>query len=118
MSSRWIEHNGKQILFTDFIGCDTEDKMISNLEEAGKIYTASPEKILGLYDLTGTTVTNKYMAAAKDMAKNIFNIKREKSAVIGITGIKKILLEAYNKKTGDSLIPFDTKEEALEYLTS
>lgn len=118
MATTWIEHKGKPILFTDFIDCKTEQEMIANLQAAADIYESSPIKILGLYDLSGTTVTDGYMLKAKELAETVFNQKREKSAIIGVTGIKRVLLDAYNNKANNGLKSFDTRDEALEYLVS
>ncbi|MFY0690097.1 MAG: hypothetical protein JXQ90_23190 [Cyclobacteriaceae bacterium] len=41
-----------------------------------------------------------------------------KGAILGVTGIKKILLQGYNSFSGSKvLVPFDTIEEAVEYVT-
>lgn len=59
------------------------------------------------------------MKRTKEINEN-YGHKISKRAVLGITGIKKILLAGYNKVSGKGVkaIPFDTKEEALEYLVS
>ena len=41
----------------------------------------------------------------------------DKQAMLGIIGIKKVLLNTYNKITKSSLKAFNTKEEACEWLT-
>lgn len=53
-----------------------------------------------------------------EIGKSVLAPKTTKAAVIEISGLKKMLLKKYNDFTGDRIIAFDTKEEALEYLTS
>jgi hypothetical protein len=42
--------------------------------------------------------------------------KVAKSAVVGITGVKEVLLVAYNKFTGRNLMSFKTGAQALDWL--
>ena len=58
------------------------------------------------------------MKKASEYGKEVFNERTSKNAAIGVSGIKKILLQAYNLVVKDKLLPFNTKEEALEYLIS
>ena len=71
-----------------------------------------PGRFLSFCD-SGST---EFMQRAKQLGKEIFDSRTSKSAVLGVTGIKKILLNGYNMIVKNKLEPFDTKEEALEYL--
>ena len=58
----------------------------------------------------------EYMKKANQYAREIFNQRPAKNTAIGVAGMKKVLLQAYNAVVKDKIIPFDTKEEALDYL--
>ena len=58
------------------------------------------------------------MKKANELGKEIFDSRTEKSAALGITGIRKILLQAYNSIMKNKLVPFDDKNEALDYLVN
>lgn len=116
MAAKWIEHDGKQILFIDFIGCNSEQKMIANLEKTVEMYNSTPGKVLSLWDFTDSYISFGFIAKAKELAPIVFNHKRKKSAVYGLTPVKKVILNGYNKYAQEGLKPFDTKEEALDYL--
>jgi hypothetical protein len=56
------------------------------------------------------------MARVKQLGKEVFAIKVDKAAAVGIGSVKAVLLEAYNKFTGRDLRTFKTEAEALEWL--
>jgi len=56
------------------------------------------------------------MERSKQLGAEVFKVKTEKGAVLGVTGIKKVLLNAYNMVAGEKLRAFDSEEEAKEYL--
>ena len=56
-------------------------------------------------------------AYAKKIGAEVVTPRSLKNAALGITGVKKILLQAYNLVCGENaLTPFDTEEEAKEWL--
>ena len=59
------------------------------------------------------------MSYAEEQGKEI-EPRIEKSAMIGIEGIRHILIAAYNRVTGAGSVQklFDSREEALEWLVS
>ena len=44
--------------------------------------------------------------------------KSEKRAILGVGGIKKILLRAYSMVTGTNVTPFEDEEKAKDYLAN
>ncbi|MDF1546327.1 MAG: hypothetical protein P1P88_00805 [Bacteroidales bacterium] len=117
MPFSYIEHKGKKILFIDYTKCKSIDEMIKLLEDVRREYEKSSGKFLALNDFTGTYGSTDFMnRAAKH--KDFFDEKTLKTAVLGITGIKKILLNGYNAFVKNKQIPFNTKTEALDYLVS
>ena len=114
-----ITHKGKEILFIDYKGTKNDDEMIAILREAQKIIIADNKPYLQLTDISGAYSTKKFTDELKKVGAETpkLAIKR---AVVGITPIKKIILTSYNMILGrqNSLHPFNTLEEAKDYLVS
>jgi len=116
MSISYIQHKGKKILYVDYSQCKTVNDTINVLEMVRNEYLRTSESYLSLNNFTGVSSNNEYMELVKKYGKEIFDARTIKNAAIGITGIKKILLSAYNLIVKNKLMAFDTREEALEYL--
>jgi len=116
MPHSFIYHNNKKVLFVDYSNCQTTNEMIKLLNEVKELYENSSRPFLALNDFTNTFGSSEFMNAAKQH-KELFDSKTIKTAVLGITGLKKILLNGYNMFVQKKQAPFDTKEEALAYLT-
>ncbi|MBD3260921.1 MAG: hypothetical protein GF334_04465 [Candidatus Altiarchaeales archaeon] len=111
---RFIEHKGIRILYIDSKDCSWGN-MIAVLEEAMK-YFRRYHNLRTLDDFRGAFATKEYIELAKKYGKELISKRRSKAAAIGIVGIKKILLDAYNAFTSDKLVVHKTMEEALDYL--
>ena len=117
MKVQWITHKGKKILFSDYSNVKNQDELFEIMKESLRMQDETTDKILGLVDMTNASVGPEFMKEAKEQGKSQLH-KRDKSAVLGITGLKAMLLKGYNLFSGDSAKPFATKEEALDYLCS
>tara|TARA_Y100001949_G_C15783468_1_gene241691 strand:+ start:57 stop:416 length:360 start_codon:yes stop_codon:yes gene_type:complete len=113
-----INYKNKRIVFIDYTDCKTKEEMIATLREAAELFKASPEKVLSLSDFTDAFGSKEFMDESKRLSVEVLRAKTEKAALLGITGIKKVLLKGFNAFSTNKLVPFDTKEEALEYLVS
>jgi len=118
MGIQTIHHNGKEIAIIDYTVCNTHEEMMRTLEEAADYFKRSPKKLLTVTDFTNTFVNSEFMEKAKIYGKEVFKDKRDKGALIGVSRLQKILLSGYNLFAKDKLVPFNTREEALKYLTS
>ncbi len=110
----WVHHNGKKILMTRYSGL-SEEQMLQALLEQFAIVRATPGTVVNFGDFTNSTVSSDFMNLAKTHGKELSH-KIEKTALIGITGIKKILLNGYNAFTKNPAYPFATEREALDFL--
>lgn len=117
MPHSYINYKGKKILFIDYSKCKSIDEMLKQLGDIRRIYEQSAESFLALNDFTGANPSNEFIEEAKKY-KDLFDRKTIKTAVLGITGLKKLLLNGYNVFVKKKQVPFDTKEAALEYLVS
>ena len=116
MSVTSISHKGKNIIFTDYTSCKTTEELIAKMLETEKFTLAQQGPVLSAADVTGTRLNGEFMKEAKTMAKRSLNDKITKGALLGVTGMKKALLLGLNLVTSIKWIPFETKEEALDYL--
>jgi hypothetical protein len=114
MPINWITYKGKEILFIDYKGLGL-DESLETLDQAGKAIAGSKDKILILVDTRDAYTSAEFMSRLKESGKEMGS-KMEKQAIVGITGLKAILLDAYNRFTGSALRPFSTLEEAKEWL--
>ncbi len=117
MSAELITHNGKIIVFGDYSECNNKEKMIAKLHEVEQLMLKQEGLVLYLADLNKTHGSVEFMTAVKEVARRTFNHKVDKAALLGITGVKKVLLNGFNKVSKQKFEPFDTKALALEFLT-
>lgn len=85
-------------------------------DEFEKTVIKQPGKVLALGDVTGTKLNAEYMAKAKEIAGRTLNHKVQKGAFLGVSGLKKVLLNGFNLVSKVKFIPFETRTQALEYL--
>lgn len=115
MPVTWIEYQGKKILYADHRGLKNEDALLANVDLQAQYVRASSEKVLMLADFRNTYIGSKFLERAKSYGTR-HESKLAKHAMIGITGIKRILLNAYILFTGDPVKTFDDEESAKKYL--
>jgi len=119
MRVAFIEHEGKQILLHDYRGAATEQELLAVLNEGPDALRRSAGGVLLLADYTGIHVTGKYMETVKSLGREIIRDKAARTAVLGITGVKTILLSGYVFFTGDqNTRAFDAEAEAKDWLVS
>ena len=76
----------------------------------------SPDKVLVLANVEGAAIST--LETIKRGGKGRIAPKVAKSALLGVTGLKDILLRAYNTFTGSSARSFSIEAEALDWLVS
>jgi len=118
MRVTWVNHKGKKILFSNYVGCKTADEMIEVLHKEAETLKAQSSKTLVMADFSNSFPNDKYMDEVKKVGNAILKSKIDKTATVGITGIKKILFKAYITFTGQKDVKlFDNQKEALDWLT-
>ncbi|MEL7145944.1 MAG: hypothetical protein AAFO69_06220, partial [Bacteroidota bacterium] len=70
-----------------------------------------------LSDFTNAYASLEFMTQLKQYGKDLGR-KTDKAAVVGIDGLKEILLKGYNMVAKKPTMPFRNKIQALTYLTS
>lgn len=117
MSIRTITHKGNEIIFVDYTGLKGKEASLELLAKSVEALEQFDSPIPLLANLEDAITGPEFMKRSKELGSTFKN-KTSKAALLGITGIKKILLQAYNKATGDNMIPFRDKDAALEWLVS
>ena len=118
MKSKWIEYNEKRIFFQDFANQFYNTEAVKKeLEEVQAIVKAEPaNSVLVLSDFRNTNIgrdllpiMNAASAATKDHVK--------RTAVLGLTGVKRALADMLTQLTGQALKYFDEELAAKDWLT-
>ena len=112
---RFMQAGGKDILFLDFSG-HTVGALMSAIAEAEKLIKTRPEhSLLVLTDVTNARFDDQVSARIKEFTKrNKPYVKA--SAVVGVSGIKRIILDAVMLFSGRTIHACDTLEQAKEWL--
>jgi hypothetical protein len=116
---RWIKHKNRELLTIHFRG-QTEAQMVQTIDHMGKVMSDGPDKVRVLIDLRDATLSSVFMSRVKQLGKEVFELKCERRAFIGITGLKLIFVQAYNRFTGSdkNFQVFETEQAALDWLAS
>jgi hypothetical protein len=118
MRSTWIEHQGKKIFYQDFSKNFFNSAAVkAELEEVQKIVTAQPlNSVLVLSDFRDTNVGSDLLSAM-NTASSATKDHVQKTAVLGVTGMKRKLADLLTALTGQPLKYFDDIESAKNWLT-
>ncbi len=117
MRSKWIDYQEHKIFFQDFSKLFYNSAAVkAELDEVQKIVISQPKNsLLVLTDMRDTNVgrelisdMNAASAATKDYVK--------KTAVLGVTGVKRKLADLLTALTGQQLKYFDDIELAKNWL--
>lgn len=111
--------NGHSIMIVDYSKCKSNEEILDLLEQVRLTMLKAPKdyKFLVLNDVTNQKVFDEFVKRADIYAKEVFNQKTLKSAMVGINSFIKIILNLYNTMHGGYQKVFNTKEDALKYLT-
>ena len=114
---RWTAHKGKQVLYIDYSGLRGEE-FLPVINKVPPFYAGQPDNtVLCLTDVRNAFGNEQVVEALKRISKQMKRFER-KSAVIGVTGIKGVLLMAVNLFSGQSIKSFDSEEQALDWLVA
>ena len=113
----WINYKGKEILYCDFRNLNDEDlvRLIKLVDEL--VTTGAKKDLLKINDVRGQFATASVLPEIKRSSK-LQKPYIKKSAYVGVTGVKKILLDAVNRISNIGAKPFTDLEEAKEWLVS
>ncbi len=120
MKTQWITHNGKKILLVDcshYVFQAAEIKQ--ELDLAVQLISKEPlNSVLVLSDVRGSKMSLETLNMAKEASSQIAP-HASKRAMVGVTNVQKVFLDALNALFPvKKIIPFPTIEEAKEWLVS
>ncbi len=112
----FVSHKGASILKVDLSGATSIEEKLATIKQAKGIISAHPPKsLLILTDVTGTTFNAKAVEEMKQYSShNTPYVKA--SAVIGISGLARIIYDSVVRVIGRSVVSFDTEAQALDWL--
>jgi hypothetical protein len=119
MKSRWITHRDERIFFVDLSGFGRHpDAFREELMEVEAVACQQPEEsLLVLTDIRDTVVSSEVMNSAKESsARTTKHIRKE--AIVGVSGIRQVLLDAVSRFSGRQFAVFDDIETAKDWLVS
>ncbi len=114
---RFINESGVRICLLDFSHTHSEEAL-QIIESAKKLISAEPKQsVLTLTDVTETKYDKTVTQKLKELStQNKPYVKA--GAAVGVTGLKKIVFQGVMKVSGRNLSLFDTREEAIKWLSS
>ena len=117
MRSTWIEYKGKKIFYQDFSKNFFNSAAVkTELDEVQKIVSAQPlNSVLVLSDFRDTNVGSDLLTAM-NAASTATKAHVQKTAVLGVTGMKRKLADLLTALTGQPLKYFDDIESAKNWL--
>lgn len=117
----FIEHKEQKILFVDFSNFETTEQLLTQVNKAGnkikELINSDEQNLLMFTDISNSQINRTTLSKLKEIGKLGKPILK-KSAIIGVTGAKKSLLNIINMITKMPNKAFDTKTEAFDWLTN
>jgi hypothetical protein len=112
---QFILHRGKRVLWINYSHCDVGQLKAVAEEGHRMISRERLNSVLTLNDVTGTSFDHESVEALKSkVAANAPYVRR--AAVIGISGLQRLIYEAVKLFTRRNIPLFSTREEALDWL--
>jgi hypothetical protein len=120
MSVSWIDYQGKKILLWNNTDSDL-DHLSKDMREYFGIIEKCRERILSLINLNDASLLSnpEYVEESKKRGKEL-TAKVIKSAIVGVSGLRKVFLSGYLIATGQRTIikAFDSEQEAKDWLVT
>jgi len=115
MESRWIDHKGKKLFFIDLANMNYEQIQQETDELVKYIVQFPPHSLPTITDVRGTIASPDILRVFK-ASGTIIGKHLSRQAVVGIYGVRYVFLDVINRITGGNARPFDTIEQAKDWL--
>ena len=114
---KWMEHNGKRIMYVDYRGMKPKEIM-PLMKETNDAVAASRDKVMILGHVKDATVTPEVMNYLKRSASMVLRHRAEKIAVVGAVGLMAVFFDSFVVALDRNFArKFKTEEEALKWLS-
>ncbi len=112
----FFTHKDKQILYNDVSGIRNVEDALAIFDKTEKIAKMQPEKsIILLTNVINTHNNIEATSALKEFSTAVTPYIKA-SAVVGVSGIKRIIVQSLMKVSGRKIHLFDTLEHAKDWL--
>lgn len=113
-----VIHKGKQVYYMDFSNVKLDNDVVSIIDKSKRyIHSQSSKSVLALTNIEGMHFNNEIKSKFSDFIKsNEPYIKA--SAVVGLSGLQRIVYSGITKLTGRNVKAFGSSEQAIDWLTS
>jgi hypothetical protein len=115
MGATWVEHKGKRILLVKYGGLKPAEMLDLILTATQMIVAEKSNQVLSLTDVTDCFINKEFTELSKKQGAISLPLTK-KAAIVGVVGLKSILLRGVNAFSPKPRVPFDTFEAALDWL--
>ena len=116
---RFVDHKGRKILYVDYSNLKKSEEILPVIGQLENVVKTTTKKLLFLTDATDGSANKESLNALKKVAKLCKDRDIvEKECIIGITGLKKVLLKAVNTFAKSNVIMKNSMEEAKDWLVA
>jgi hypothetical protein len=114
----FIEHRGVPILLLDFSHVMNDQAALDTIAEAKHVVAGQPRSsLLTLTNVEGSHFDSKVVGALRDLVEHNRPFVRA-AAVVGLSGLMRVVFSTLVHLTGRSIRAFDRMEDAKEYLAA
>lgn len=116
--TRFIEHHGVRILFLDYAGVQDRETALALIRESQEYIATLPQDgtLLTLTNVEGSHFDTDVLKAIRTLAEHNTPWVRA-AAVVGLTGLLRVVFNAIVQLTGRELRAFDDLDTAKDYLS-
>jgi hypothetical protein len=115
MKSYWISHQNKKIFYARYDNLSLEDLQQEMSAAAKEVNQHAPDSVLLLINTTGTIISPAALNLFKDTA-TATKKQIHKTAVLGVTGARRTMLDIVVKFSGMNVVPFEDEQQAKTWL--
>ena len=115
MRSKWETYQGKTYFSADYARMTPAEFAQESKEAAAEVLKHPNSSVRTLINVEGLLISPRELDIFKQMSIQVKSVTA-KSAVLGVTGAKKVLLDMMIAFSGMTLKAFDQREAALKWL--
>ncbi len=115
MLSGWETSQGKKYFFCRYSKMTLEELKAESIEVEKECILQPEKSMLLLVDVSGMIISPAVFDVLQKLASDLKN-RLIKTAVLGVTGVRRNMLDLMIKLTGLSIHSFESKAEAVDWL--
>ena len=117
MRSHWEDYKGKKIFIGSYSHMTLEEYRAEVAEVEKETVKHPPDSVLLLVETAGLIMSPEALSVTKGLTKRTQpNVHR--TAILGITGARRALLDIVVKFSGMQMVPFGDVQKAKDWLVS